>query len=173
MAKLPTNHLLSITKSSAQILNNFRLGVHIAQLSGLSIDQLLEGAARDRLDFARNTLRCARWALSRQRPQYRVALARSYYAMYHAARAVVYFIESGDDHEAHMELPKHLPKDFPDRERWENEIKTARFERNRADYDPYPKTDGAFKTIANSTFGTAEHFLSIARRYLVRKGCAL
>lgn len=82
-------------------------------------------------------------------------------------------MENGDDHEAHMELPKHLPRDFPDRDRWENEIKTARFERNRADYDPYPSTDNAFKKTASSTFATAESFLSVARRYLVRKGCVL
>jgi hypothetical protein len=91
--------------------------------------------------------------------------------MYHAARAVVFFTEGGDDHEAHMELPKHLPKDFPDRDQWENEIKAARFERNRADYDPYPKSDGAFSAVARSSLATAERFLAVTRRYLVRKGC--
>jgi hypothetical protein len=93
--------------------------------------------------------------------------------MYHAARAVVYFVNAGDDHEAHTDLPKHIPKDFPDRDRWENEIKSARLERNRADYDPYPKADSAYAKAARATLKSAEEFLPIARRYLVKKGCNL
>jgi uncharacterized protein (UPF0332 family) len=144
MARLPHNHLLIISKGSAQSLNNFRLGVHITQTSGLGIDELLENAVKDRFRFASETLRNARWALTGAKPRHRVGLARAYYAMYHATRAVVFFCEKGDDHEAHSELPKHLPRDFPDRARWENDIKIARLERNRADYDPYPKSDAAF-----------------------------
>ena len=48
MARLPNNHLPHTTKGSAQVLNSFRLGVHITQLSGRTIDQLIESAARDR-----------------------------------------------------------------------------------------------------------------------------
>jgi uncharacterized protein (UPF0332 family) len=168
MTKLSNTHLLHIAKGDAKTLNYFRLGVHITTTSGLTIEQLIDNAAKDRFAFARETLRCARRALNDAEPQYRLALARSYYAMYHAARSVVFFIEGGDDHEAHMELPKYIPKDFPDRERWENEIKTARFERNKADYDPYPKSDRAFSAPARSTFETAGLFIAIARRYLVR-----
>jgi uncharacterized protein (UPF0332 family) len=173
MAKLSITHLLHIAKGDAKTLNLFRLGVHITTTSGLTVEQLVDQAAKDRFTFARETLRCARRALNDQSPQYRLALARSYYAMYHAARAVVFFSEGCDDHEAHMELPKYIPKDFPDREKLENDIKTARFDRNRADYDPYPKSDRAFSAAARSTFETAKLFLTTARRYSIRKGCTL
>jgi hypothetical protein len=91
--------------------------------------------------------------------------------MYHSARAIVYYVARGDDHEAHAVLPKHLPNDFPDRDDWENEIKTARLERNRADYDPYPKSDRSFATTARTTTTTATNFLAASKRYLARKGC--
>jgi uncharacterized protein (UPF0332 family) len=171
--RLSSSLLLQISKGDMRTIKNFRFGVHLHTTSGLNVDQLLEHAAKDRFKFAQQTLQCARWALKQPRPQYRTGLSRSYYSMYHAARAVIFFVEEGDDYEAHQELPRHLPGDFPDRARWENEIKTARFERNRADYDPYPKADRAFASTATSTFSVAESFLPVARRYLARKGCTL
>jgi hypothetical protein len=93
--------------------------------------------------------------------------------MYHAARSVVFIAQGGDDYEAHTELPKHLPKDLPSRDQWENELKTARYERNRADYDPYPKSDTAFRTTAEATLKTAETFFPVAKNYLKRKGVGL
>ncbi len=174
MAKrLTTAHLLRISKGDATSLNQFRLGIHIATLSGSTIDQLIENAAKDRFQFAQKLVRIATRILDGKKPEHRVALGKTYYGMYHAARAVVYFIERGDDHEAHAELPKHLPKDFPDRDEWENKLKIARLERNRADYDPYPKSDGAFAPTAHSTTATAKQFLIAAKRYLTRKGCAV
>lgn len=173
MRRLPPNQLLIIAKSDARTLNHFRLGVRLSSASGLTVDQLIENATRDRFQLARETLKCARWALKAPTPRYRVTLARSYYAMYHALRAVIYFTEGGDDHEAHMELPKHIPRDFPDHDKWENEIKTARYERNRADYDPYPKSDRAFSAIAGSSVATAERLLRVSRQYLARKGCTI
>lgn len=172
MAKrLKTAHLLLISKGRTDTLNNFRLGIHVSTTSGCTIDQLIETATKDRYRLAREFLKTAKHGLAGTKPQHRLALAKAYYAMYHAARAVVYFIERGDDHEAHSVLPKHLPKDFPDRDDWENEIKTARLERNRADYDPYPKSDRAFAIIAGTTTITASNFMAAAQRYLMRKGC--
>jgi uncharacterized protein (UPF0332 family) len=172
-AKLSHADLLLISKGDAKTINHFRLGARLFQLSGIDIDQLSEGACRDRFRFAQETLRCARWALVSTKPQYRVALARSYYAMYHAARSVVFIAQGGDDYEAHTELPKHLPKDLPSRDQWENELKTARYERNRADYDPYPKSDTAFRATAEATLRTAETFFPVVKNYLKRKGVSL
>jgi uncharacterized protein (UPF0332 family) len=157
--RLSNAHLLELSRSHAKAINQFRLGVQLNTHSGLTIDELLERAARDRFGLAQESLRASKWVLGTSNPRFRVVVARAYYAMYHAARAVVFFIEGGDDHEAHLELPKHLPKDFPERERWENEIKGARYERNRADYDPYPKSDSAFTSAASTTLSAAEEFL--------------
>lgn len=171
--RLANAQLLELSRSHAKVINNFRLGAHLNSHSGMTIDELLEQATKDRFELAQESLRNGKWVLGATKPRYRVVVARNYYAMYHAARALVFFIEGGDDHEAHSELPKHLPKDFPDRERWENEIKNSRFERNRADYDPYPKSDSAFSRSASATVGTAEEFLMVVKRYLVRKGCKI
>ena len=171
--KLPNEHLLRIAKASAKEINQIRLGVHVYAPSGLDIDTLLSNASRDRFRLAQQTLAEARWAVGAEKACYRLALARAYYSMYHAARAAVFFVEQGDDHEAHTELPKHIPKDFPDRNIWENAIKTARLERNRADYDPYPITDRAFAKAAKCTLKNAEDFLPLTKRYLVRRGCKL
>jgi len=174
MAKrLKTAHLLLVSKGTAEKLNSFRLGARLTQTSGLTIEQLIEQATRDRFKFAQELLRAAKNAAIAPQPQNRLALGKAYYAMYHACRAVVYLIEGGDDHEAHSEVPKHLPRDFPDRNVWENEIKTARYERNRADYDPYPKSDKAFAAITVSTIRKADNFVTAARGYLARKVCRL
>jgi uncharacterized protein (UPF0332 family) len=170
---LPDVQLLRISKGSAEVLNHIRLGVHITTISDATIEQLIENAARDRYRFAQQFLRSAARALGDKKPQHRLAVSRAYYAMNHAARALVYFVERGDDHEAHSELPKHLPKDFPNRADWENEIKNTRLERNRADYDPYPKSDRAFADSAGSINDAARRFLVVTRRYLTRKGCKI
>jgi uncharacterized protein (UPF0332 family) len=170
--KIIDEHLLRIAKAHAKEISNFRLGIHLHSTTGYGVDTLVSNASRDRLRLARQILAGARWAAG-QKPQYRLALARAYYSIYHAARAVVFFVEGGDDHEAHSELPKHIPKDFPNCNLWENTIKTARFERNRADYDPYPKLDHAFADAAKCTLKSAQEFLPLARQYLLRKGCKL
>lgn len=171
--RLSNDHLLTISKAPKGTLNNFRFGVHLHTTSGLSIDSLRENACRDRFGLARQTLNMARWANKPPSPRYRIVLARSYYAMYHAARVVAYFVEGGDDYEDHKSLPGHIPRDFPSHAQWENDLKNARLERNRADYDPYPKTDRAFARSSERVLGLAEQFLPLVRTYMLRKGCAL
>jgi uncharacterized protein (UPF0332 family) len=164
--------LLDISKRDAKALKHIGLGIHLSSSAGLTINQLVENAAKDRMKLAAQILKSARMALD-PNPVYRACLARSYYAMYHATRSVVFYIERGDDHEAHSELPKHFPRDFPDITRWENDLKSARLERNRADYDPYPKADSAFAKSAKTVLANAETFIPVAKRYLRRKGCQI
>jgi hypothetical protein len=93
--------------------------------------------------------------------------------MYHALRAVCYFDHGGDDNEAHLKLPGALPATFPNRAYWENELKSARFDRNRADYDPYPTNDRAFEPVALSHIQEAVALGPIAINYLRSRGCDL
>lgn len=171
--RLTNEALLRISKAPQHAINDFRFGVHIESTSRLTIDQLKDNACRDRYFLARQTLQMARWANRPPRPRYRIVLARAYYAMYHAARVVVYHQTGGDDYEDHKALPTRLPRDFPDRDQWENDIKSARFERNRADYDPYPKTDRAFAVSSKEVLEDAKRFLPLVRTYMLRKGCPL
>lgn len=90
--------------------------------------------------------------------------------MYHLIRAVVYYHAGGDDHEDHTKLPGEIPKDFPDVGVWTNTLKQARFERNRADYDPYPKQDAKFSLIAEDLVAQAKRLTRISRNYLLGKG---
>ncbi|MGY3585864.1 uncharacterized protein (UPF0332 family) [Bradyrhizobium sp. USDA 4341] len=136
MPKLPDKHRLLFTKSTMDAIGKMGYGIHLSSQSGFTLDQLIENACRDRFHLAQGFLKAARSVLIQPNQNCRIGLARAYYAMYHAARSVVFFVHKGDDHESHQDVPKHLPKDFVDRAHWENEIKTARLERNRADYDP-------------------------------------
>ena len=171
--KLSSKLLLLVSKGSIEAIGHFRLGAHLVTTSGLSIDDLAAIACRDRFQFAQKTLRAAKGALSTNPAQNRLGLGRAYYAMYHAARALVFFKHLGDDHEAHSELPRHLPKDFPNRAAWENTLKIARLERNRAGYDPYPKSDASFATSAQSVLSDAQQFLAAVKKYLIKEGCTL
>jgi uncharacterized protein (UPF0332 family) len=171
--RLSNSELLLIVKGDTKSIQNFGFAIHAHNRSGHDLDTLLEHAARDRFRFAQENLKWARAAIQSASPQNRVGLARAYYAMYHAARAVVFYVERGDDFEAHSELPKHLPNNFPNRAQWENSLKNARLERNRADYDPYPKSDRTFGIIARSILTSAEDFLVLAKRYLIQKGCRI
>lgn len=166
-------HMLVLSKSDAKAINNYRLGVQISQTMGQPIEDLLEIASEDRFKFARRHLNVALSSLTTAQPNYRNALARGYYSMYHAARAIVYLASKGDDHQEHSELPKHLPGDLSNRDQWENSLKNARLERNRADYDPYPKGDKSFKQSAEAVVGDAKLFLKVAKAYLIKKGCNL
>ena len=98
--------------------------------------------------------------------RYRDATSRAYYASYHAMRAVTFRATGGDDHEKHSDLPNHLPEDLPDPPKSKNGLTTARLARNRADYDPYPKTETGFRADAEETIAFAEAALRDARRYL-------
>lgn len=170
---LPTKHLLRISKGRSDEIGHFRYGIFLNASSGLGIDDLIEGACRDRFLLAHRFLVTARRIMAAPSPSYRTALARSYYAIYHGARSISFLVHKGDDHEAHKDLPSHLPKDFPDRARWENDIKIARLERNRADYDPYPKGESAFRASSNAILKNAEEFLPVARHYLRGRGCRI
>jgi hypothetical protein len=91
--------------------------------------------------------------------------------MYHAARTVSFVFHAGDDHQDHRDLHKGIPDEFPDSERWRNDLKEARLRRNEADYDPYPKPDDEFAAVSKVQLRTATDFLQVAEQYLRGKGC--
>jgi uncharacterized protein (UPF0332 family) len=108
---------------------------------------------------------------ARARPaDWRTAISRAYYCLYHIFRAVVFYSSGGDDHEKHPELPKHIPADFPDSANWSNKLKSARLERNKADYEPQATTAESGKEIMRSLIVDAEGLLPIARQYLRDRG---
>lgn len=174
MAQAPQEtELLRIAKNDKAVNDSLKWGASLHHRTGLTIDSLIEITTRDRILLAKRILVSARHAISSRPRQNRLAVARAYYSMYHAARAVVFFRVGGDDFQEHSELPKHFPGDFPNRANWENDLKNARLERNRADYDPYPRGDARFRKTADNDVDLARQFLSVAIRYLRSKGCTL
>jgi len=151
----------------------FEVTIEVRARTHRSIPTLIARATGDRLAFARSILQSAQRNVESTTPVFRVAVSQGYYSMYHAVRAVCYYVHGGDDHEEHLTLPSKIPGDFPDRVKWENDLKRARYERNRADYDPYPKSDRQFKNAAIEIIATASTLVIIARRYLREKGCGL
>ena len=82
-----------------------------------------------------------------------------------------FLFHDGDDFEEHQTLPGKSPDDLPDRAMWSNALKDARERRNAADYDPYPKSDGAWRDIATSLRTEARALSVVIRVYLRSKGC--
>ena len=127
-------------------------------------------AAADRWHFAYEHRHNANKLLKSKPPLYRSAISRFYYSMYHAMRACVFVSHQGDDYEQHGALPKYVLNDSSFDFNWQNILKDARELRNRADYDPYPKSNTAWKQDALDLKKDADLFLSTTRAYLQKKG---
>lgn len=176
MAKiLPNKRLIDISKAPKNIITHWKFGVLIESDSGRPISHLTYLVAADRWYLAYEYKRHANRLLKLRPALYRSAISRYYYSMYHAMRACSYVFHGGDDYERHNDLPSHIPLDFPPSPKgnWQNTLKDARETRNRADYDPYPKSDKAWKPDAMSLKSNADKLLLVSRNYLRSKGCTL
>ncbi|WP_157377804.1 HEPN domain-containing protein [Burkholderia ubonensis] len=169
MTRITESELLLISKAKVEKLKNFADGVSLSRRARSSIDRLRARVAKDRLALAKSKLRDATQAASCTPALWRTAVSRAYYAMYHAARAATYLSYGGDDHEEHSALPSKLPPDFPDFEQWRNKLKNARYERNRADYDPYPINEREFEDTCAALIQDATDFMRISQRYINQK----
>lgn len=150
-------------------IKNYKLGVSLTKRSRTSINSLINRACNDRLKLADVFFIDATRTIKMNPPMYRSSVSRSYYAMYHAARAVAFMYYQGDDHEAHNKLPTKIPDNFPDFRIWQNLIKTARLDRNKADYEPYPAEDLTYKVVAEKQLVEAKKFLREAKKYIKLK----
>jgi uncharacterized protein (UPF0332 family) len=171
MARRKTEQLRVFATTRKRDLDRFDQAVMLQELFRCSIRELRLRVVKDRIGLAMQCLTAAKRAIKHRPISYRLVIGRSYYAMYHAARAVVFLSHGGDDHEAHDKLPGQLPNDFADRANWENILKSARLDRNRADYDPYPKKDAAFRQAAFETCRAAQDLIQECRSYLRTRGC--
>lgn len=172
---LSNKRLIDVSKANKNLISNWKVGVLIESELGHPISQLAYLVAADRWYLAYEHKRHANKLLKLKPALYRSAISRYYYAMYHAMRACSYVFHGGDDYEQHKELPSHIPSDFPPTPstNWQNALKNARETRNRADYDPYPKSDKAWKIDAMNLKADADKLLLVSRAYLQTKGCTL
>lgn len=173
MPRARAKDLLLVSKSPKKTIDLFKAGASLQARTGYEIDVLRSKATVDRIELSQRLCLAAKAATNGANASFRSATSRAYYSMYHALRATAYFVHQGDDHEEHTKLPSGIPRDFPGRAAWENDLKGARLERNRADYDPYPKNDLMFKSIALDLIKKAEDLSPVVRSYLKKKGCRL
>lgn len=169
MPKARADDLLFVSKSPKERLDFLAAGASLVTRTGYGISDLRKRAAADRLKLAAAFLRDARRVSKASPTLHRTTISRAYYSMYHAVRAATFLSYGGDDHEQHTVLPSKIPTDFPDAIKWQNKLKGARFERNKADYDPYPRRDKDFEGIASTLLLTAVELLEVTRSYIQAK----
>jgi uncharacterized protein (UPF0332 family) len=168
MARREPKILHLIAESSQDALALMKQARGIETKTACTIEQLVAHAVADRLALAKAHLSSA--TVLAGAADYRGALGRAYYSMYNTFRAVVFFEVEGDDFEGHSVLPDHIPQTFPSRPRWNADLKEARLERNKADYDAYPRGTRIYKKKAEKFVQLAGDLLPVARRYLRGKG---
>jgi uncharacterized protein (UPF0332 family) len=167
----PTDRLLRVSKATKSKLEAWREGVSLERDTGRTLSELHHRATADRVNMAIECRRRADRMIKLRPTMYRDAISRHYYAMYHAARALVYYTYGGDDHEAHLKLPQKIPDGMQNSSIWKNTLKNARDLRNRADYEAYPKSDAAWRVEAVDLQTNARDFIDACRAYLIQKGC--
>lgn len=169
MPPLTDAELLHFSKSEQVTLDNYNSGVIFARRAKKTINRIKFQVAKDRLTLAKIHLKDA-VAISKCSPSMnRAVVSRAYYALYHAARAASYISLGGDDYEQHTKLPTKFPDDFPNVAYWKNTLKDARLERNRADYDPYPRGDIDFASSAVNFIAEARKFIGLTQQYIKSK----
>jgi uncharacterized protein (UPF0332 family) len=132
------------------------------------VAQLIQQATSDRLLLAGEHLRAGDQLIFSN--QYRSAISRHYYAMYQAARAIVYADFCGDDHERHNVLARHLPTKLPDLAMREQQLTDARFLRNEADYDVYPFSMAEWELDARQLAIIAPDFVKVCEDFALTEG---
>lgn len=173
MKQLTDKRLIRVGKAGHDLIVHWKEGVSLERDSAASIEELCRRVATARLVLARDQRRDGNAALKRRPPLLRTAVSRFYYSMYHSVRAAAYLFHGGDDHEAHSNLPLHVPDDFPNRSVWQNTLKSAREHRNRADYDPYPQSVRSWLPVAAQLSTECKALYSETRAYLASKGCRI
>jgi len=157
--------LQRLTPSQGALL--YRL-VELEYLTQSQVDELINRLAQDRFAKAREYLVFAQnLALNEPLHQPQI-ISRCYYAMYHAARALVLHIRRADvdDHERlPVALGQALGANYRDiLNRW-------REMRNRVDYSPYPPADMADQSV--TALQEAEVLLAACRDCWRNRGVKL
>lgn len=164
---------LTVSKAKTNQLTGWQTGVALRQKAGVELSDIQREVASDRFQLSLEFNRQAKRLWKCQPAPYRSIISRHYYAMYHALRACAYLGTPGDDNEEHKKLPSSLPPSLPNSAAWGNALKNARETRNRADYDPYPKSNTAWKIDAEALKVSAISCLADAQSYLKAQGCIL
>jgi signal peptidase len=134
----------------------------------IPLPEPIRQAASERLRLAGDELSGGDDAL--RNGEFRYAIGRHYRAMYHAARAVIFALNQGDDHERHGVLARNLPTRMDDVHGREAELTEARLLSNQAEYDPHPPGHPAWEEQARALSVTASRFVGACEEYAFSNG---
>ena len=162
---------LRVSEANKEMIQNWKEGISLQATLRKDISDILKVTAIDRWKLANLHKTHANRLMTKNFHQYRTAVSRYYYAMYHAMRACIFIYHQGDDYESHSNIPNGIPPDFPSAAIWKIKFKDARLTRNKADYEPYPKTDKAWRSRALQIKQDADDLIKISKIYLQNKGC--
>lgn len=131
-----------------------------------SLAELLNEFVSERMRLAKEFWSTAK-RLKPETPADHIAIiGRAYYAMYHAARAVV-FAHKRTDVDKHEELPGHLPRGgFAKEGYWQDRLGYWRTVRNDLDYSPWPNQEVGVESLAKQVLKEAHLFILECEVYL-------
>ncbi|MGD0112186.1 MAG: hypothetical protein ABSD48_09990 [Armatimonadota bacterium] len=162
---MPARHFERLSPAAIAALT--RIVEESSPLDSEGLRDMLQQFVSARMALARRFLSNAVDNAASEQPDFRLIVSRAYYAMYHAARSVV-FAFSRADVDAHRELPSKLPSDFPDRGLWVERLKGWRIRRDAADYSPFADEDqNALKADAIADSGA---FYQLCSEYVRKRG---
>jgi uncharacterized protein (UPF0332 family) len=134
----------------------------------LPMTRMVSQITSDRLSLAGQQIQAGDQLILNE--EFRSAISRHYYSMYHAARAIVFADNGGDDFQKHFELPRHLPSTLQDASKRETQLTNARLLRNQADYDPYPAQLTEWEPDARALSVIASEFVSGCEDFALTNG---
>jgi len=138
-----------------------------APLDAAKLQDIVNELTLDRFNLAKEFLSQAQAQDLSTISGQKIAISRSYYAMYHSARTVIFHYERADV-EKHEEIAKQLPSTLPNRAHWGFRLNEWRERRNQVDYSPYPKDN--LHVIAQQALVEAENFLDTCAQFLRKRG---
>ena len=132
------------------------------------LEHIIEEFTIQRYNLAQNFHESAKAILINADVDARNAISRNYYAMFHAARAVIFHFYRYDE-EKHEEVVKIIGNILGDGFR--NQLRKWKENRNVADYSPFPKFN--LMDYANKSTQEAEEFLNECKTFLSKRGVSL
>jgi len=132
-------------------------------------EDVLRDAIDQRMGFAKGLLDSAKAMPTGSATTARNVISRSYYAMYHAGRAVQ-FAFSRADIDDHQAVASKLPDDFPESAHWRDRLKFWRIKRDKADYEPWIEPTDSFELLQPAALREASRFIEQCQSYLRERG---
>jgi uncharacterized protein (UPF0332 family) len=142
-----------------------------APLDPDGLDRVIREAVRQRMELAQGFLASAAAMQEGEEISSRNVVSRSYYAMYHAGRAVLLWVMRADV-DGHQDVAKKVAhvEEFSEREHWKERLEFWRIQRNKVDYEPWAEREDELSQLREAIVREAQCFLRVCEEYLLKGG---